>query len=193
MTEQVQQQICIKFCITLEHFFVEIIWMIQNAAAMSNWWLATSRQCIAYASHLVQSFLAKHQITQMTQPPYSLDLAPCNWLFPKLKSPFKGKRFPSIDEIQENPKGQLMAVGRTVWGPKVPTLKGTEASLSCVQCFLYLVSYINVSIFYITCQLPSGQTTHTPTRICVYVHMHMRVYTHTHAHAEYVCITYTHM
>ena len=33
----------------------------------------------------------------------------------------------------------------------MPTLKGTEASLSYVQCFLYLVSSsINVSIFHIT-------------------------------------------
>ena len=47
--------------------------------------------------------------------------------------------------------GQLMAMGRTVGGPKVPTLKETEASLSYVQCFLYLISSsINVSIFYIT-------------------------------------------
>ena len=39
------------------------------------------------------------------------------------------------------------AVGRTVSGPKVPTVKGTEVSLSCVQCFLYLVSSSrNVSI-----------------------------------------------
>ena len=73
----------------------------------------------------------------------------CNiWLFPKLKSPLKGKRFQIIDEIQENRKGQLMAIGRTVWGPKVPTLKGTEASLSYVHCFLYLVfSLVNVSLF----------------------------------------------
>ena len=35
--------------------------------------------------------------------------------------------------------------------PKVSTLNGTEASLSCVQCFLYLVSsLINVSVFHIT-------------------------------------------
>ena len=47
--------------------------------------------------------------------------------------------------------GQLMVIGRTMWGPKVPTLKGTEASLSYVQCFLYLVSSsVNVSIFPIT-------------------------------------------
>ena len=55
------------------------------------------------------SFLfAKHQITPVTQPPYSPDLVPCDfWLFPKLKSPLKGKRFQTIDEIQENMKGQL--------------------------------------------------------------------------------------
>ena len=54
-------------------------------------------------------FLAKHQITQVTQPPYSPDWVPCDfWLFPKLKSPLKGKRFQTIDEIQENTMGQLM-------------------------------------------------------------------------------------
>ena len=53
-------------------------------------------------------------------------------IFPKLKSPLKGKRFQTIDEIQENKMGQLMVIGRTVWGPKVPTLKGAEVSLSYV-------------------------------------------------------------
>ena len=47
-----------------------------------------------HASHLVQRFLVKHQITQDTQPHCRPDLVPCNfWLFPKLKSPLKGKRF----------------------------------------------------------------------------------------------------
>ena len=64
-----------------------------------------------HAPHLVQSFLAKHQITQVTQPHYSLDLASCDfWLFPKLKSLLKGKRFQTVDEIQENTMGQLMAI-----------------------------------------------------------------------------------
>ena len=41
--------------------------------------------------------------------------------------------------------------GRTVWGPKLSILQETEVSLSCVQCFLYLVSFsINISIFHIT-------------------------------------------
>ena len=83
---------------------------------------------------------AKHEITQVTQPCFRPDLVPCNFLlFPKLKSPLKGKRFQIVNEIQENTTGQLMVTGRAVWGPEVPALKGTEASLSYVQCFLYLL------------------------------------------------------
>ena len=105
-----------------------------------------------HASRLMQSFLAKHQITQVTQPPTAQIWYPeTSMFFPKLVSPLKRKKFQAIHEIQENMTGQLTANGRTVWGPKVPTLKGTEASLSYIQCFLYLVSSsINVSIFHIT-------------------------------------------
>ena len=40
-----------------------------------------------------------------------LDLAPCNfWVFPKLKSPLKRKRFQTIGEIRENTTGQLIAI-----------------------------------------------------------------------------------
>ena len=147
MTEQVEQQICIKFCVKLEHSSAEIIQMTQKAPPMGNWWLAASSQHIHSCITSGAEFLAKHQITQVTQPLYSPDLVPCDfWLFPKLRSLLKRKRFQSIDEIQENTTGQLMATGRTVWGPNVPTLKGTEASLSYVQCFLYFVSSsINVS------------------------------------------------
>ena len=124
--------------------------MIQKATAMSNSWLAASMHPLMH--HISWSFFAKDQITQVIQPPYSPDLAPCDfWLFSKLRSPLKGKRFQTIDEIQENMMWQLVAIGRIVWGPEVPMLKGTEVSLSCVQCSLYLVSSsINVSIFHIT-------------------------------------------
>ena len=42
MNEQVEQKICIKFYIKLEHSSAETIWMIQKAPAMGNWWLAAS-------------------------------------------------------------------------------------------------------------------------------------------------------
>ena len=51
----------------------------------------------------------------MIQPLYNSDLMPHNfWLFPKLKSPLKVKRFLTINEIQENKMRQLMVTGRTV-------------------------------------------------------------------------------
>ena len=66
-----------------------------------------------HASCLVQRLLVKYQITQVTKPLYSPDLVLCDfWLFPKLKSPLKGKRFQTVDEIQDNMTGQLMAMGR---------------------------------------------------------------------------------
>ena len=42
MTEQVEQRICIKFYIKLEHSSLETTQMIQKATAMGNRWLAAS-------------------------------------------------------------------------------------------------------------------------------------------------------
>ena len=44
MTEQVEQKICIQFCVKLEHSYMETIWVIQKAAAVGNWRLAASSQ-----------------------------------------------------------------------------------------------------------------------------------------------------
>ena len=103
MTERVEQRVCIQFCVKLEHSSTETIGMIQKAAAVGNGdWQLHHDNVPAHASHLMQSFLGKHQITQVTEPPYSPDLAPCDFcLFPKLKSPLKGKRFQTVNDIQE--------------------------------------------------------------------------------------------
>ena len=112
------------------------------------------------ASCLLHRFLVKHQITQVTQHPYSPDLVPCDfWFFQKVKSLLKGKRVEIMDDIQENMMGRLMEIGRTVWCPRMPTLNGTEALLSYVQCFLYLVSSaINISIYIVHAWIPYRQT-----------------------------------
>ena len=54
MTEWVEQQICIKFCIKLEHSSMETIWMIRNPKAMGNWWVAAAlgqHACSGIMSH----------------------------------------------------------------------------------------------------------------------------------------------
>ena len=118
MTELVKQWICIRFFVKLEHSLVEIIWMIQKAAAMGKWWLATSSRQHTH-SCITSCAVSWRNITSLRwlSPRYSQGLAPSDfWLFPKLKSPLKGKRFQTMDEIQENTTGQLMATGRTMWG-----------------------------------------------------------------------------
>jgi len=57
------------------------------------------------------AFLAEKSIPVITQPPYSPDLAPCDfWLFPTLKMDLKGMRFATMKtsnstaELQKIPK-----------------------------------------------------------------------------------------
>ena len=149
--EWAEQRISIQFYIKLEHSSAETIWMIQKAAAMGKWWLAASSQQFRSCIMSCIEFLAEHQITEVTEPHYMPDLMPCNsWFFPKLKSPLKEKRFQTVDD-----SGKYNGAANGDWEncmrSQVPTLKGTEAPLSYVQCFLYLISSsINVSIFHIT-------------------------------------------
>ena len=42
--ERVEQRICIRFCVKLEHSSAETTQVIQKAAAIGNWWLAASSQ-----------------------------------------------------------------------------------------------------------------------------------------------------
>jgi transposase len=47
----------------------------------------------------------------MPHPPYSPDLAPADFfLFPKLKTTFKGRCFQTIEEIQKNAIRELCAI-----------------------------------------------------------------------------------
>ncbi|KAG5335551.1 SETMR methyltransferase, partial [Acromyrmex charruanus] len=56
----------------------------------------------------LREFLAKNNTLMMPQPPYSPNLAPCDFfLFPKLKRPMKGRRYATIEEIKTASKEEL--------------------------------------------------------------------------------------
>jgi len=60
---------------------------------------------------LIREFLTKHETTVVPQPPYSPDLAPADFfLFSKLKSSLKGRRFQKVEEIEENSIWDLRAI-----------------------------------------------------------------------------------
>ena len=134
--QRVEQQICIEFCVKLEHPPEETILKIEKATTMGNWWLAASswqctRSCIL--SH-ADSFgeISNHLGDSSSIQPRFGTL----WLlaFPKTRITFEKEEISDCWWDQENVTGQLRAIGRTVLGPKVPTLKGIEASLPYVQC-----------------------------------------------------------
>jgi len=66
-------------------------------------WMLHHDNAPTHASLLIRSYLAKHQTSVVPHSPYSLDLAPAEFvLFPKRKTTFKGRRFKTIEEIREN-------------------------------------------------------------------------------------------
>jgi hypothetical protein len=94
-----------------------------------------SRQCKirAHASLLTRSYLAKHHTSVVPHPPYSPYLAPANFfLFPKLKTALKLRRFQALKEIQENTIRELVAITGSAFQESISIIEemlGTVHSL----------------------------------------------------------------
>jgi len=108
----------------------------------------------AHTALSIREFLAKKNIPVLPHPPYSPDLAPCDFcLFPKLKSKLKGHHFGTMEYIQKIVTDELHTltdndfrhcydqweeekkkkVGTTVQLPKGHTLKEITCNFRCVQ------------------------------------------------------------
>jgi transposase len=61
-------------------------------------WILHSDNAPAHRAVTTNEFLAKHKIS-LPQPPYSPDLAPCDFFFPQLKKTMKGRRFDYVEDI----------------------------------------------------------------------------------------------
>jgi len=81
---------------------------LRNGQTVSASIITTLRGLRCHTSLLVRKFLLNKNITVCPHPPYSPDLAPCDfWLFPKVKMTMKCKRFESIQDIEAGTKAQL--------------------------------------------------------------------------------------
>jgi hypothetical protein len=66
-------------------------------------WILHHNNVLAHDAVRVREFVAKKSTTKMDHPPYSPNLAHCDfWHFPKLKHALKGQRFADIPDIQRN-------------------------------------------------------------------------------------------
>ena len=65
----------------------------------------------AHTAHVIHAFLAKNSMSFVRQAPYSPDLEPCDfWLFPKLKTILKEKRFQSKKDIMKKSTEELGSI-----------------------------------------------------------------------------------
>lgn len=79
----------------------------------SGEWVLHHDNAPVHSALLIRDYCTKNGMTVIPQPPYSPDLAPADFfLFPKLKRPMKGKRFESVDEIQEKSLEQLNSISQ---------------------------------------------------------------------------------
>ncbi|KAJ4450782.1 hypothetical protein ANN_02212, partial [Periplaneta americana] len=101
-----------------KEYYHDVLWRLRDAVRRkrldmwtANNWHLHHDNAPAHSSQLIHTFLAKHGITTVHQPPYSPDLAPCDfWLFPKLKTPLKGSHFESREEIMRNATTELNTI-----------------------------------------------------------------------------------
>ena len=152
MTEQVERWICIKFCVRLEHSSMEIFgWFRRPQPWAIHDWQLRHDNVPAHTPHLTQSFLAKHQITQVTQPRYSPDLVPSDfWVFPQTKITFEREEI--SDHQWDSGKYDGAADGN--WENCVRSHGGYfegEWDVIVLCTAFHVSSLINVSTFHITC------------------------------------------
>jgi transposase len=87
-----------------------------------------------HTSLLIREFLAKQEMIVMPQPPYSPDLAPADFfLFPKLKSTLKGRRFQTVEEIKENSLQDPRAIPQNTFQDAFQNWKNPGSGVSTVE------------------------------------------------------------
>jgi len=65
-------------------------------------WVLHHNNAPAHTALSIRQFLVKKNIPVLPHPPYSPDLAPCDfYLFPKLKSKLKGYHFCTMENMQK--------------------------------------------------------------------------------------------
>ncbi|GFX89523.1 mariner Mos1 transposase [Trichonephila clavipes] len=92
-----------------QHYYLEVLGNLRERIRKKRpemWkeksWIFHQDNAPAHSALSVKRFLAKHSIPVLEHPPYSPDLAPCDfYLFPKVKSPLKGTRFESEEAVKK--------------------------------------------------------------------------------------------
>ena len=70
-------------------------------------WLLHDDNAPSHRALVTREFLAHNSIISLPHPPYSPDLTPCDFLFPKMKLQLWGCHFDTLEEIQRESQNVL--------------------------------------------------------------------------------------
>ena len=77
-------------------------------------------------------FLAANDVQLVIHPPYSPDLAPCDWfLFPSIKRQLKGKQFENAEDARSFIEGVIFDIPQSTWSGVIDSW--FERMVKCVQ------------------------------------------------------------
>ena len=91
-----------------QYVYKEILRRLRRSVRDKRWdlwennaWVLYHDNAPSHSALSIQQFLAERNVSTLEQPPYSPDLAPCDFfLIPKLKGVIKGTRFPGVEAIK---------------------------------------------------------------------------------------------
>ena len=88
--------------------------VVRMQPSIANNWVLHHDNAPCHMAISVIEFLAKKGIPVVPQPPYSLDLSPCNFfLFPKLKFYLKGRHFGMVRNIKKAVPDHLKVIPKS--------------------------------------------------------------------------------
>jgi len=164
----------------------------KRAGLWPDKWILHHDNAPAHDALRVREFLAKNSITKMDGPPYSPDLAPCDfWLFPKLKNALKGQTFADLltsnatsklycevfrKMIFKTVSGSGTIVSRSAQLQQETISKATAAASAQVKMICFNRAIPGIKLSHLLC-----------TYLCMYVFMYVRIYVCTYL-CMYVCI-----
>ena len=119
----------------------KMTWTVARGQLAAPWW-----QCTLSPSTR-NAFLAHNSIITLPYPPYSPDLAPCDFfLFPKMKLQIKGHLFDRVEEIQGGFAERSWYASRTGLLARVPAVAtALESMCRCTRGLLWRGCYPNLN------------------------------------------------
>ena len=83
----------------------------ERSEKVKNGWILHHDNAPAHTARLTQECLQELNVSVLPHPPYSPDLAPCDfWLFPTIKNSLRGKRLSSDEELNNAVRVKLRAL-----------------------------------------------------------------------------------